>query len=123
MVAFTDRSGNVLQLLADLALSRWTHGGIANPYLQAGSGFETNGRGGSRYWQVYTCSVCGGVVLAASRKGSAEAIEIYPSTAEISSEIPDRAREYMKQSRESMGQPIGSIVLSDRKSKRLNSSH
>jgi hypothetical protein len=97
----------------NLALSRCPHCGIAKPFLRRHhAGLVSDGTTGQRWWYMYSCTVCGGVVLAAaigSEKG--RVTEYYPSLAGVSGNIPDRPKEYLRQARESLGQPAGAIML------------
>lgn len=38
--------------------------------------------------------------------------ELYPSLPDIDMKVPDRPREFLRQAQESLGQPMGSIMLS-----------
>ncbi len=72
-----------------------------------------------RRWQVYVCTVCGGAVLAGAKIISAggHAVvsgfisEIYPGESELSEAIPDRARSFLSQARESLHAPDGSVMV------------
>ncbi|MCH8197809.1 MAG: DUF4145 domain-containing protein [Proteobacteria bacterium] len=52
------------------------------------------------------------MILAASVLNSPVISELYPHASQIDAAIPGRPREFLKQAQESLGQPIGSIVLS-----------
>lgn len=99
-------------LKSRLALPRCPYCGIANPYLVQQHHLDTNGSGGRRWWWMYVCTVCGGVVLAASDRGPDNVMsECYPSLRGLSEHIPERPREFLRQARESLGQPVGAIML------------
>jgi len=95
-----------------LALPRCPYCGIANPFLARAHQLDTNGSGGPRAWSVYICTVCGGVVLAASDRGHGGPVsDCYPSLRGLSEHIPERPREFLRQAGESLGQPVGAIML------------
>jgi len=102
----------VTYLEGRLALPRCPYCGIANPYLARAHQLDTNGSGGARAWSVYICTVCGGVVLAASDRGHGGRVsDCYPSLQGLSQHIPERPREFLRQARESLSQPVGAIML------------
>ena len=51
-------------------------------------------------------------MLASATHNQADMIECLPLVTTISEHVPDRAREYLKQAQESLGQPVGSVMLS-----------
>lgn len=69
--------------------------------------------GSERLWGVYTCSSCGGVILAAGpHTGPASSIEdIWPKERSAPQELPTRAREYLSQAIEAIATPAGCIML------------
>ena len=81
------------------------HGGVIN----TASYENTN----AREWAVYVCRHCGGAVLAYAIKGDTTGTvkEWFPTSNGIDEAIPERAREYLKQARESLHAPAGSIML------------
>ncbi|HEX6030023.1 MAG TPA: DUF4145 domain-containing protein [Tepidiformaceae bacterium] len=102
-------------LSTSLALERCPHCVIAHPQLARVTERENNRRGIHRRWGVYECLACGGLVTAAARAGDPlHAItECYPGAPdEPSDTIPARAREYLRQARDLLGQPTGSVTLS-----------
>ena len=102
-------------LSTSLALERCPHCAIAHPQLARVTERENNRRGIHRRWGVYECLACGGLVTAAARAGDPlHAItECYPGAPdEPSDTIPARAREYLRQARDLLGQPTGSVTLS-----------
>lgn len=112
MPIFTNADGSPLLAEGNLQLARCPHCGIANPLLSSQVALQTGGTGGPRSWRNYACSVCGGMILAASVLNSPVISELYPHASQIDAAIPGRPREFLKQAQESLGQPIGSIVLS-----------
>jgi hypothetical protein len=88
---------------------------MAQPQLARISERENNRQGGHRRWGVYECQVCGGLVTAAARAGDpAHAIiECYPAVPNDPPEtIPTRPRTYLRQARDLLTQPTGSVMLS-----------
>ena len=64
-----------------------------------------------RLWYFYKCNTCGGVVTAAGKQEGAAAQEIYPAPRTVDSSIPERARQYLKQSIDSIHAPAGAVML------------
>lgn len=68
-----------------------------------------------RLWAVYTCSRCGGVVLAAARFYGASSMdpvsEIYPTPVQVDDALPPTAKEYLTQAIDSLHAPAGSVML------------
>lgn len=103
------------QLSTSLSLERCPHCAIVQPQLARISERENNRRGGHRRWGVYECLTCGGLVVAAARVGDPAhvIIECYPVAPNDPPEtIPMRPREYLRQARDLLAQPAGSILLS-----------
>lgn len=103
-----------IRLVENLELSRCPHCFVDKPNLVAMQGFETTDHKNNnhRFWGVYECKCCGGLILASSPKSRGEVKEIYPKGTEIDPTIPARAREYLRQARESIHSPAGSVILS-----------
>jgi hypothetical protein len=98
----------------NLALSRCPFCGIARPLLvtRSASLITTREDGDERrYWRAYVCTTCGGVVTAASESEGGPVTEYYPSRGDISASIPERPREFLRQARESLAQPVGAVML------------
>lgn len=101
-------------LIAYLAVPRCPYCGIAKPHLpRNGQPFQTGEPDARRWWAVYICSVCGGAVLAASGYGQDRPVtEYYPRLGgQFDEAISERARDYLRQARESVGQPAASIMV------------
>ncbi len=69
-----------------------------------------------RYWVTYRCVACGGAVVAGAfmGKGKVEhhvATEIYPNPEAAHEDIPDPARRYLAQAKESLHTPDGAVML------------
>ena len=107
-------------LAKHLILDTCPHCGRANPTLQSlRDPFETktHNEQNPRYWVVYACNTCGGVVIAGGTKVSSQAWkttvkEVYPSVQVISDAIPEKARELLRQAQSSLHTPVGAIMIS-----------
>jgi uncharacterized protein DUF4145 len=102
-------------LSTSLLLERCPHCAIVQPQLARISERENNRRGGHRRWGVYECFTCGGLVVAAARAGDPVqvVIECYPVAPDDPPDtIPTRPREYLRQARDLLTQPAGSVMLS-----------
>ena len=99
-------------ILGNLDLERCSHCGIAKPHTpRVGQMIVTNQRG-QRWWAMYACNVCGGVILAASNQNeNGPVTEYYPRVQGPSEAIPERPREYLRQAQESLSQPAGAVML------------
>ena len=121
----------------DIVMSRCPHCQIATPLLELKQELERrphgNRRTAYRYWKIYACSSCAGVVAAEIEEterppatGGMALLEVgspirrverynitqvLPSPKLISESIPSRAREYLRQASESLHAPAGSIIL------------
>lgn len=112
---FTGADGQRLKLANNsLPLFRCPHCGISLPHLPIANQTNTAGTGGKRVWRTFTCTVCGGVVLTGSAEGpdGDYVSECYPSIPEVDGAVPERARDYLRQARECIGQSAGSVMLS-----------
>ena len=112
-------------LAQHLELARCPHCRIDNPNLssatfligsQGAVGFATTDQQGQnkRLWKFYSCSRCGGAVLAAGRVyGTSvdEVSEIYPAPIQVDEALPPTAKEYLTQAINSLHAPAGSVML------------
>ena len=70
-----------------------------------------------RWWGVYKCSRCGGLITAAAAYQNANdaavapVTEIYPTKTEIAESIPSPARDYLAQAVNSLSAPAGAVML------------
>ena len=64
-----------------------------------------------RFWRVYSCARCGGVITASSYEENGVIREIHPSGSEVDDNIPSPARDYLKQALNSLHSPSGSVML------------
>ncbi len=103
------------QLSTSLPLERCPHCAMAQPHLARITERENTRRGGDRRWGVYECPACGGLVVAVTRAGDPAhvIIECYPAAPnDLPEAIPTRPREYLRQARDLLTQPTGSVTLS-----------
>ncbi len=101
-------------LLSQLEIERCPHCNVDNPsLLQVYDIFLTKTYSGRnpRYWCVYKCQRCGGLVIAASRVEQGTIIEMYPASSGVDDNIPEPARDYLKQALNSLHAPAGCVML------------
>lgn len=69
----------------------------------------------ARTWKLYTCSRCGGAVLAGATiysNGTIDEVdEIYPAPTQVDEALPPTAKEYLTQAINSLHAPAGSVML------------
>ena len=103
-----------MKLLSKLQIERCPHCNIALPSMNifsSQSATKSYAGGNLRFWATYQCSTCGGVVLACSYSNEGSIAELYPNLSTLEESIPERAREYLRQSIESLHAPAGAVVL------------
>ncbi len=97
-----------------LELNRCPHCSVNNPTLEVRHGFttDTHNETNQRFWRVYICARCGGVVTAFSNIGYGQHVwEIYPSQTLINDAINEPAKSYLQQTVDSIHAPAGAIML------------
>jgi hypothetical protein len=101
-------------IIEQLDLSRCPHCKVDRPNLALHTYVVTNNFSGTyaRYWGVYQCRRCGGVITAAAKSERAEVVEMYPQAIQLDEAIPDRARSFLDQAINTIHAPAGSIMLS-----------
>jgi len=101
-------------IIEQLDLSRCPHCKIDHPNLGLHTYMVTNNFAGinARYWGVYQCRRCGGVITAAAKNERGEVVEMYPQALQLDEAIPDRARNFLDQAINTIHAPAGSIMLS-----------
>jgi hypothetical protein len=102
-----------IQLDAHLRLARCPQCGVANPSLAAYAIHrvktqDSNGRI-IRFWSVYQCTTCGGLVLTEAPNENAPIKNVWPQPTVVDEQIPARAREFLRQATESA--PAGAVIL------------
>lgn len=102
-----------LRLGSQLKLERCPHCRVHRPTLTLVGKQETTAFNGSneRTWAFYSCQGCGGMVMAWSRVAGGDVAEVFPSQDELDAAIPDRARTYLQQSRDTLHAPDGAVML------------
>lgn len=100
-------------LSGQLDIGRCPHCGVANPTLENTFAFDTRNYKGNnhRFWRVYVCKTCGGLVTATSNQQSGSVIEMFPAMRTVDESIPAAAKSYLGQAMESIHAPAGAIML------------
>jgi hypothetical protein len=107
------RVDGLIRLDPQLALDRCPHCGVDCPSLKGVWETETTAYNGAykRYWIVYECSRCGGLITAFSEHSTGYVKEIFPGAGVLEDSIPDRARSYLQQAIDSLHSPAGAVML------------
>lgn len=99
-------------LASNLDLSRCPHCNVDSPNLSFIGQFETiDYRTWHRYWRIYACGRCAGVVTATGSGWDNEVLSIFPSSLDVSEDVPGRARAYLDQAINSLSSPAGAVML------------
>ncbi|MCX6190356.1 MAG: hypothetical protein NTW54_12315 [Bacteroidetes bacterium] len=97
-----------------LKINRCPHCLISNPNL---SGlipeFSTREDNASnlRYWRVYICARCGGVVTAYCNETIRNVVNFYPEIESVDDTLPNKVKTFMQQAIDSTFAPAGSVML------------
>ncbi|MDQ1560005.1 MAG: hypothetical protein QOD32_3065 [Pyrinomonadaceae bacterium] len=105
---------NMTTLQQNLDISRCPHCNVDRPNLSMVMPvIETKDYKfeGHRYWIIYKCSRCGGIVTASSPTAGGLVSEIYPSQVEVDDSLPVTAKSYLEQALNSMHAPAGAVML------------
>lgn len=96
-----------------LVIDRCPHCRVAHPTLEKAWEANTVRYDGTntRFWRIYRCTRCGGLVTAASTNWSQPVTEMHPSHAEADAAIPEKARNYLNQAMDSLQSPAGAVML------------
>jgi len=96
-----------------LNLERCPYCSIAKPYLPKVHHLQTgkDNKSGGRFWFIYKCSKCGGVVVASSNAPNQPVSDIFPVVASLSDSIPLKARSFLEQAINSLHAPSGAKML------------
>lgn len=100
-------------------IDRCPHCSVATPSLAqywTSNGFVQRATPGDKHrWAVYACATCGGVLLA---KGQANrtteptgVIEVYPARKSVHADIPEPARNFLKQAHDTLHAPDAAAVM------------
>lgn len=101
------------KLQEQLVLERCPHCRVASPTLEKMWETRTARYDGTndRFWRIYRCTRCGGVVTAGGRGWDHDVIEMHPSHMEADAAIPEKARDYLNQALDSLQSPAGAVML------------
>lgn len=102
------------RLQKQLEIGRCPHCNVDKPMLSELNKWKTTSHSGSnqRFWRVYQCSRCGGLIIAASRQNEeGEVSEMYPQAESVDDNLPEPAKRYLRQAIETKHSPDGSIIL------------
>jgi hypothetical protein len=100
-------------LLTQFDLDKCPHCNVDKPGLHQVFAYTSHNFDGSnkRFWKVYYCVRCGGLVTAAAQNEDGWAIEIYPEPSEVDDAIPHPASKYLQQALNSLHAPAGAVML------------
>lgn len=73
---------------------------------------DAHSGGNRRFWKIYKCTRCGGLITAASRQQGGAVTEYFPSGVEIDDSVPGAAGSYLGQAINTIHAPAGSVMLS-----------
>jgi hypothetical protein len=101
------------KLESHLTLKRCPHCRVDNPNITEVSRLKTTNFDGSnlRFWAVYRCNRCGGVITAASDQQNGRVRELYPVEIEVENCLPEKAKAFLDQAIDSLHAPSGAIML------------
>lgn len=95
-----------------LEIERCPHCRVDRPHLQFLHQWELITFSGThRFWRAYFCNRCAAIVTAVSTNWNMEVAAMYPSSTEVSSDLPERARNYLHQAVSSLSAPAGAVML------------
>lgn len=97
-----------------LTLDRCPHCNVAKPRLdrQWHCITKDHADANERFWAVYCCASCGGLVLAYSKQNVNTPIaEIWPPPKVVADTVPARARDFLSQAIASLHAPAGAVML------------
>jgi len=101
-----------------IGVKRCPQCGVASPEMQllfmSDCIVPTNETSYGYNWGMYKCNTCKLVVLAQSELGNQQSKtlkSLYPEPVNLSSELPDRVRNYLAQAEESIHSPDGAAML------------
>jgi len=100
-------------LRVQLDLARCPYCKVDTPTLHSHADFGTHALGNAnpRYWRAYSCSRCGGVVIACASADAGEVLEFHPKLESVDTAIPEPSRNYLEQAVDSLHAPAGSVML------------
>ena len=99
-------------LQTHLHLARCPHCNVDTPNLSFVGQFQpVSSEGKQRYWRAYACTRCAGVITANAPGWDHDVNSIFPSTQDVSEDLPERARAYLNQALNSLSSPAGAVML------------
>jgi hypothetical protein len=99
-------------LATQLVLPRCPHCGVDKPNLMHIWQHEPSAFNAQRrFWRIYTCARCAGLISAEAAGWDQEVQRILPSPQDVSEDIPTRARTYLDQAISSLSAPAGAVML------------
>ena len=103
-----------MELTQRLDLNRCPHCNIAKPNITKVHEFQTNNANKTfqRTWLTYVCQSCGGALIGSRNQQRATALELFPSSKVVDESLPEKAKQFLSQSLETIHAPAGSIMLS-----------
>lgn len=102
------------KLKLNLELERCPYCNVASPNLAKmwETDTVTHKNDNRRWWKVYACKTCGGLVTASSKENnSGDIYEYYPISKTVDDAIPSPSKEYLLQALDSLHAPAGCIML------------
>ena len=96
-----------------LKIDRCPHCSVAKPNLEIESSFRTtaDNNTNNRFWGIYSCNTCGGVVTACSFADGGEVIQIFPDISVVNNNLPVKVKSFLQQAIDSQFAPAGSLML------------
>src|SRR5258708_31187092 len=100
-----------------LILTRCPHCRVSIPHLEqawaSNKAITTFDGQNERWWAVFSCSRCGGLILCASDQGPGGAVtQQHPKVEAIDDQsIPERAKHFLNQAIDSLHSPSASVVV------------
>ena len=103
----------MLKLENLLSLKRCPHCRVDNPNLVEIGRYKTNNFDNTnlRFWAVYKCMRCGGLITASSNRDRGYVIELFPSEIQVADCLPIKAKAFLEQAIDSLHAPSGAIML------------
>ncbi|MFA5657260.1 MAG: DUF4145 domain-containing protein [Dysgonamonadaceae bacterium] len=96
-----------------LILKRCPHCRVDNPNITELGKYQTTNFDGHnlRYWAIYKCNRCGGLLMASSDLPKGYVRELYPSVIKVEDCLPEKAKAFLDQAIDSLHAPSGAIML------------
>ena len=100
-------------LTQNLVLDRCPHCAVASPSLDRQHSLRTNDHTGSRerFWSIYVCTRCGGVVSAWASEDNQQVQRYFPKTEAVSDDLPEKPRAFLQQAKDTLHAPAGAVML------------